>query len=80
MIEFSKCMRSTGVEHRVRMDVIGRMKDVISELWPYARVELFGSFTVGLHLPQRFSFSILNFATFQCYLLTFYYCKVILTL
>ena len=40
-------------EHELRLGVINRIKATVLELWPSARVEIFGSFRTGLYLPTR---------------------------
>ncbi|TKS81809.1 Non-canonical poly(A) RNA polymerase PAPD7 [Collichthys lucidus] len=38
-------------EEAMRQDVVNRIESVIKDLWPTARVEIFGSFSTGLYLP-----------------------------
>uniref|UniRef100_A0A671XTJ6 Terminal nucleotidyltransferase 4A n=1 Tax=Sparus aurata TaxID=8175 RepID=A0A671XTJ6_SPAAU len=38
-------------EEAMRRDVVNRIESVIKDLWPTARVEIFGSFSTGLYLP-----------------------------
>uniref|UniRef100_A0A8C9W8U5 Terminal nucleotidyltransferase 4B n=1 Tax=Scleropages formosus TaxID=113540 RepID=A0A8C9W8U5_SCLFO len=38
-------------EERMRMEVVERIERVIKDLWPFADVQIFGSFTTGLYLP-----------------------------
>lgn len=44
-------MKSTPVEHTLRKQVVARIEAAVLALWPYARVEVFGSFRTGLYLP-----------------------------
>lgn len=37
----------------MRTRVVERIEKVIVELWPEAKVEIFGSFRTGLYLPTR---------------------------
>lgn len=41
-------------EHELRLRVVEKIKNAILELWPEAKVEVFGSFRTGLYLPTRF--------------------------
>ena len=36
--------------------VVERIKRIVHQLWPTARVEIFGSFKTGLYLPTRLVF------------------------
>ncbi|XP_024123909.1 terminal nucleotidyltransferase 4A [Oryzias melastigma] len=38
-------------EEAMRRDVVNKIEGVIKDLWPTARVEIFGSFSTGLYLP-----------------------------
>uniref|UniRef100_A0A671SM46 polynucleotide adenylyltransferase n=1 Tax=Sinocyclocheilus anshuiensis TaxID=1608454 RepID=A0A671SM46_9TELE len=38
-------------EEEMRRDVVNRVEAVIKDLWPMAKVEIFGSFSTGLYLP-----------------------------
>ncbi|XP_068603324.1 terminal nucleotidyltransferase 4B [Brachionichthys hirsutus] len=38
-------------EEKMRLEVVGRIKEVIKDLWPSAEVQVFGSFSTGLYLP-----------------------------
>uniref|UniRef100_A0A3B3TRY4 Terminal nucleotidyltransferase 4A n=1 Tax=Poecilia latipinna TaxID=48699 RepID=A0A3B3TRY4_9TELE len=38
-------------EEAMRRDVVNRIESVIKDLWPTARVQIFGSFSTGLYLP-----------------------------
>lgn len=40
-------------EHELRLKVVQKIKNAIHELWPQAKVEVFGSFRTGLYLPTR---------------------------
>lgn len=41
-------------EHVLRMRVVKRIEQVIYDLWPDSKVEVFGSFRTGLYLPTRY--------------------------
>ena len=43
----------TVEEHQMRVCVVDRIEAVITELWPHASVQIFGSFRTGLYLPTR---------------------------
>ncbi|KAK7076963.1 Non-canonical poly(A) RNA polymerase papd5 [Halocaridina rubra] len=51
MEDFFLWMCPTEEEHHMRKRVVERIERVIVELWPQARVEIFGSFRTGLYLP-----------------------------
>ncbi|XP_052417164.1 terminal nucleotidyltransferase 4B [Carassius gibelio] len=38
-------------EEQMRLEVVARIQGVIKDLWPNAKVEVFGSFSTGLYLP-----------------------------
>uniref|UniRef100_A0A182VWK7 polynucleotide adenylyltransferase n=1 Tax=Anopheles minimus TaxID=112268 RepID=A0A182VWK7_9DIPT len=44
-------MIATPTEHALRVKVVERIKQIVVNLWPSARVEMFGSFRTGLYLP-----------------------------
>ncbi|KAA0185869.1 hypothetical protein HAZT_HAZT002320, partial [Hyalella azteca] len=41
----------TKEEHQMRVCVVQRIQDVVTELWPHANMQIFGSFRTGLYLP-----------------------------
>lgn len=41
-------------EQFLRYRVVKRIEQVIHDLWPLAKVEIFGSFRTGLYLPTRY--------------------------
>lgn len=41
-------------EHVLRLRVVKRIEQVIYDLWPLSKVEVFGSFRTGLYLPTRY--------------------------
>lgn len=41
-------------EHVLRIRVVKRIEQVIYDLWPDSKVEVFGSFRTGLYLPTRY--------------------------
>jgi len=49
--DFVKYVSPTEKERQMREDVVKRIESVILELWPNARVEVFGSYKTGLYLP-----------------------------
>ncbi|XP_050687795.1 terminal nucleotidyltransferase 4B-like [Eriocheir sinensis] len=51
MEDFYYWMSPTKEEHHMRKRVVERIEQVIVDLWPQARVEIFGSFRTGLYLP-----------------------------
>lgn len=53
MEDFYYWMSPTKEEHNMRKRVVERIEQVIVDLWPQARVEIFGSFRTGLYLPTR---------------------------
>ncbi|XP_071516564.1 terminal nucleotidyltransferase 4B-like [Panulirus ornatus] len=51
MEDFYSWMCPSEEEHTMRKRVVERIEQVIVDLWPQARVEIFGSFRTGLYLP-----------------------------
>ena len=51
--DFFQWMVPTALEHERRIEVVTRIRLVIHELWPQAKVDIFGSFKTGLYLPTR---------------------------
>lgn len=49
--DFVDYMRPLPEEKRMRQDVIERVSCLVTELWPTAKVEVFGSTATGLFLP-----------------------------
>ena len=49
--DFSRWMRPTKEETMLRGCVVERIKRIVHQLWPTARVDIFGSFKTGLYLP-----------------------------
>lgn len=49
--QFYAHMVPTPIEHYVRLNVVKRIESIVRNLWPTARVEVFGSFRTGLYLP-----------------------------
>uniref|UniRef100_T1J4Z7 polynucleotide adenylyltransferase n=1 Tax=Strigamia maritima TaxID=126957 RepID=T1J4Z7_STRMM len=49
--DFYQYMSPSPEEHHMRDDVVKRITQVVIELWPQAKVEIFGSFKTGLYLP-----------------------------
>ncbi|RWS15748.1 non-canonical poly(A) RNA polymerase PAPD5-like protein [Dinothrombium tinctorium] len=48
---FYEYMSPTQEEQQMRSFVVKRIEKVIKNIWPYAKVEIFGSFRTGLYLP-----------------------------
>ncbi|KAG7235256.1 hypothetical protein INR49_002861 [Caranx melampygus] len=51
IMDFFNFMSPRPEEEAMRRDVVRRIESVIKDLWPTARVEIFGSFSTGLYLP-----------------------------
>lgn len=51
--DFHKYISPTPEETYIRNMVVTKMKKLIKELWPAARLQIFGSFRTGLYLPTR---------------------------
>lgn len=51
--DFYEYMSPTPEEHSMRKAVVKNIEAVILEMWPSARVDVFGSFRTGLYLPTR---------------------------
>lgn len=49
--DFYEYMSPRPEEEKMRMEVVDRIKKVIMDLWPSAKVQVFGSFSTGLYLP-----------------------------
>ncbi|KAK6186159.1 hypothetical protein SNE40_008253 [Patella caerulea] len=49
--DFYSYMSPRDEEHRMRNEVVARIKKVMTDLWPDAQMEIFGSFRTGLYLP-----------------------------
>ncbi|XP_026278438.1 terminal nucleotidyltransferase 4B isoform X2 [Frankliniella occidentalis] len=49
--DFHKYISPTSEEREVRNVVVLKMKKLIKELWPAAKLQVFGSFRTGLYLP-----------------------------
>ncbi|KAG7202366.1 hypothetical protein KM043_018692 [Ampulex compressa] len=49
--DFFTYMCPSNEEHSLRMRVVKRIEQVIYDLWPNSKVEVFGSFRTGLYLP-----------------------------
>ncbi|XP_053679709.1 non-canonical poly(A) RNA polymerase protein Trf4-1-like [Anopheles nili] len=49
--QFYAHMIATPTEHALRVKVVSRIERIVLNLWPSARVEMFGSFRTGLYLP-----------------------------
>ncbi|XP_077063418.1 terminal nucleotidyltransferase 4A-like isoform X2 [Siphateles boraxobius] len=51
IVDFYHFMSPRSEEEAMRRDVVNRIEAVIKNLWPTAKVEIFGSFRTGLYLP-----------------------------
>ncbi|XP_016523768.1 non-canonical poly(A) RNA polymerase PAPD7-like isoform X2 [Poecilia formosa] len=51
IMDFFNFMSPRPEEEAMRRDVVNRIESVIKDLWPTARVQIFGSFSTGLYLP-----------------------------
>ncbi|KAJ8668160.1 hypothetical protein QAD02_009823 [Eretmocerus hayati] len=49
--DFFMYMCPSPEEHHIRLRVVKRIEQVIYDLWPDSKVEIFGSFRTGLYLP-----------------------------
>ncbi|XP_033222113.1 non-canonical poly(A) RNA polymerase protein Trf4-1-like [Belonocnema kinseyi] len=49
--DFFAYMCPSTEEHTLRLRVVKRIEQIINELWPDSKVEVFGSFRTGLYLP-----------------------------
>ncbi|XP_012288663.1 non-canonical poly(A) RNA polymerase PAPD5 isoform X2 [Orussus abietinus] len=49
--DFFTYMCPSNEEHNLRVRVVKRIEQVIYDLWPDSKVEVFGSFRTGLYLP-----------------------------
>ncbi|XP_054477670.1 terminal nucleotidyltransferase 4A-like [Anoplopoma fimbria] len=52
IVDFFNFMSPRPEEEAMRRAVVNRIESVIKDLWPTARVEIFGSFSTGLYLPS----------------------------
>ena len=51
--DFYQWMVPSIDEHEARLGVVDRVRRAVKEIYPHARVEIFGSFRTGLYLPTR---------------------------
>lgn len=49
---FYEYIRPTRLEHQMRIDVIKRIKNAVTSIWPQAEIKVFGSFQTSLYLPS----------------------------
>ncbi|XP_034947287.1 terminal nucleotidyltransferase 4B-like isoform X2 [Chelonus insularis] len=49
--DFYTYMCPSNEEHCLRLRVVKRIEQIIADLWPDSKVEIFGSFRTGLYLP-----------------------------
>ncbi|KAM6935348.1 terminal nucleotidyltransferase 4A-like [Lycodopsis pacificus] len=52
IVDFFNFMSPRPEEEAMRRAVVNRIESVIKDMWPTARVEIFGSFSTGLYLPS----------------------------
>ncbi|KAK6946724.1 PAP/25A-associated [Dillenia turbinata] len=52
IVDFSEFLSPTPEELASRNSAVERVFDVIKYIWPYCKVEVFGSFKTGLYLPS----------------------------
>nr|XP_040021860.1 terminal nucleotidyltransferase 4A-like [Gasterosteus aculeatus aculeatus] len=52
IVDFFNFMSPRPEEEAMRRAVVNRIERVIKDMWPTARVEIFGSFSTGLYLPS----------------------------
>jgi len=50
--DFYAWVSPTSLTHSSRLDVVERVRACLGEVWPAARLEVFGSFKTGLYLPS----------------------------
>jgi non-canonical poly(A) RNA polymerase PAPD5/7 len=50
--DFIKFMEPTDIEQAMRDDVVRRIRNIVTDLWPSAKLETFGSYNTGLYLPD----------------------------
>jgi len=50
--DFISFMEPTQIEQAMRDDVVRRIRKIITDLWPGAKLETFGSYNTGLYLPD----------------------------
>eukprot|EP00730_Choanoeca_flexa_P016790 TRINITY_DN8000_c1_g3_i1.p1 TRINITY_DN8000_c1_g3~~TRINITY_DN8000_c1_g3_i1.p1 ORF type:complete len:387 (+),score=63.97 TRINITY_DN8000_c1_g3_i1:127-1287(+) len=51
IVDFYEYIQPTEAEMTMRGEVVGRIVDVVTGIWPKAEVKVFGSFATGLLLP-----------------------------
>jgi len=51
ILDFYDFLKPTKEEHEMRSHVIKSVRDVVVEMWPHVKVEVFGSFRTNLYLP-----------------------------
>uniref|UniRef100_A0A8C2XN91 Terminal nucleotidyltransferase 4A n=1 Tax=Cyclopterus lumpus TaxID=8103 RepID=A0A8C2XN91_CYCLU len=52
IVDFFNFMSPRPEEEAMRRAVVNRIESVIKDMWPTARVSIFGSFSTGLYLPS----------------------------
>lgn len=50
--QFNAFMMSTPAERALRIQVVRRIESLVLQVWPNARVQIFGSFRLGMFLPD----------------------------
>eukprot|EP01134_Creolimax_fragrantissima_P006047 CFRG6047T1 len=51
ILDFVEYSQPTAREHSQRLEIIGKLKNMVKGLWPLAEVKTFGSFGTGLYTP-----------------------------
>jgi len=51
LIQYCAAISPTTEEKAIRRNLVSRMTDLIQEIWPKAKVELFGSYAKGIYTP-----------------------------
>lgn len=64
--DFFAYMCPSHEEHVLRIRVVKRIEQVIYDLWPDSKVEVFGSFRTGLYLPTRYGNAYLSIQIHIC--------------
>ena len=52
LIDFAHAFKPTRAETMARSDLVSRVRDVVSSVWPAAEIRCFGSYDTGLWLPE----------------------------
>ena len=52
LLDFAHAFKPTRAETTARSDLVSRVRDVVSSVWPAAEIRCFGSYDTGLWLPE----------------------------